>query len=708
MNENEYININRVAEAKGLKSNRSLRLEINKPESKYIAREVKVNGGTSYEILYSSLEPEIQQKLREGNKKSTALVPLNYQPMTFVSESARLTSLARLDIVKALLNYRKRFSTKKEADSMFLDLYNSGMYLPKVFKFIGTISIGTLHRWVKSYERYENAECLIPQYKFNKQGEYNTILTDEMKHILLRFLLHQNKFNYGKAIKLTKEILRKQGYENLPCDLTFKRYAENFRKNNYAEWVLKREGMKAYHDKVEPYIERDISKIEVGDIIIADGHVLNFQVTNPFTGKPTRATLVGFLDWKSTALALIRKRIKDASNKNMVIGGKITTNINETYSGNKVMAAYGLQDRQNEYFKEKTWESFNINMSLYKRAGWMSPMMYLIASIGIAIVLGYGTYLINTGHMTAGSFASFVTSLLLLYKPVKTLGNTLTGIQNIFVAMGRVFELFDLEPKIKDSENAVELKGFDKEIKFENVCFEYIPNQPVLKNINLTIPKNETFAIVGNSGGGKSTLVNLLPRFYDIKSGAITIDGKDIKDFTIKSLRQNISMVFQDNFLYTGTIKDNIMMGNPDATTEELMSAIKSAHLEDMIQELPEGLETELGERGLTLSGGQRQRVAIARAMLRNAPIVILDEATSALDNESEAIVQKAMDNLMQNKTVFVIAHRLSTIKNANRIAVINEGELVELGTHEELMSIDNGEYKHLYEMQFRTQEEKV
>ena len=407
-------------------------------------------------------------------------------------------------------------------------------------------------------------------------------------------------------------------------------------------------------------------------------------------------------------VALIRRRIKDASNKNMVIGGKITTNINETYSGNKVMAAYGLQDRQNEYFKDQTWKSFNINMSLYKRAGWMSPMMYLIASIGIAIVLGYGTYLINTGHMTAGAFASFVASLLLLYKPVKTLGNTLTGIQNIFVAMGRVFELFDLEPKIKDSENAVELKGFEKEIQFKDVYFEYVPNQPVLKDINLTIPKNETLAIVGNSGGGKSTLVNLLPRFYDIKSGSITIDGKDIKDFTIKSLRHNISMVFQDNFLYTGTIKENIMMGNPDATTEELMAAIKSAHLEDMIQELPEGLETELGERGLTLSGGQRQRVAIARAMLRNAPIVILDEATSALDNESEAIVQKAMDNLMQNKTVFVIAHRLSTIKNANRIAVINEGNLVELGTHEELMAIENGEYKHLYEMQFRTQGEEA
>lgn len=420
-----------------------------------------------------------------------------------------------------------------------------------------------------------------------------------------------------------------------------------------------------------------------------------------------RLALVGVivLNIAFLPVALIRKRIKNASNKNMVIGGNITTNINETYSGNKVMAAYGLQDRQEEYFVRQTWDSYNVGMSLLKRAGWMSPLMYLIASIGIAIVLAYGTSLINNGIMTAGSFASFVTSLLLLYKPVKTLGNTLTGIQNIFVAMGRVFELFDLEPEIKDSANAVELKGFEKEIKFEDVCFEYIPNQPVLKDINLTIPKNETLAIVGNSGGGKSTLVNLLPRFYDIKSGTITIDGKDIKDFTIKSLRQNISMVFQDNFLYTGTIKDNIMMGNPDATTEELMEAIKSAHLQDMIQELPEGLETELGERGMTLSGGQRQRVAIARAMLRNAPIVILDEATSALDNQSEAIVQKAMDNLMQNRTVFIIAHRLSTIKNADRIAVINEGELVEIGNHEELMQIENGQYKHLYEMQFRTQE---
>lgn len=404
-------------------------------------------------------------------------------------------------------------------------------------------------------------------------------------------------------------------------------------------------------------------------------------------------------------VALIRKRIKEASNRSMVIGGNITTNINETYNGNKVMAAYGLQDKMYDYFEQQTWDAYDVGMSLYKRSGWMSPLMYLIASFGIATVLGVGTYLINSGQMTAGAFASFVTSLLLLYKPVKTLGNTLTGIQNIFVAMGRVFELFDLTPAIQDCENPKTLTGLNKDIEFKDVCFEYVPNQPVLRNINLTIPKNETLAIVGNSGGGKSTLVNLIPRFYDIKSGSIKIDGVDIREFSLKSLRQNISMVFQDNFLYSGTIKENIMMGNPEATTEELMEAIKSAHLQDLISELPEGLETELGERGMTLSGGQRQRVAIARAMLRNAPIVILDEATSALDNESEAIVQKAMDNLMQNRTVFIIAHRLSTIKNANRIVVINEGELVELGTHEELMSIEHGQYKALYEMQFKKQE---
>ena len=303
MNEdNKYINIKDVAEAKGLTSTRSLRLELNKIESKYISREIKVNGGTSYEILFSSLEPEIQQKLREAENKTTAIVPHNYKEPDFVSDKTKLTANYRANIVVALQKLRKKYPTKKEADTTFLELYNSGLYLPKAYNFIGSISIGTLHRWVRAFEKHESTECLQPKYKWSKQGEYNSILNDEMRNILLTLLLHPSKYNYGKAIKLTKEILRKRGYEELPCDLSFKRFAENFRKNNYAEWILRREGMKAYHDKVEPYIERDISKIEVGDILVADGHVLNFQVINPFTGKPTRATLVGFLDWKSTAL----------------------------------------------------------------------------------------------------------------------------------------------------------------------------------------------------------------------------------------------------------------------------------------------------------------------------------------------------------------------------------------------------------------------
>ena len=405
---------------------------------------------------------------------------------------------------------------------------------------------------------------------------------------------------------------------------------------------------------------------------------------------------------------LIRKRVKRASNKNMVIGGNITTNFNETYSGHKVISSYGLEQRQQKIFIDKINESFNVNMSLIKRAGWMSPLMYLIASLGIAIVLGYGTQLIISNQMTAGSFASFVTSLLLLYKPVKTLGGTLTGLQGVFVSMGRVFELFELESCIKEKENPLTLNSVNENITFEHVDFAYVEDNFVLKDFNLEVKKNETIAIVGNSGGGKSTLVNLLPRFYDVTNGAIKIDGVDIRNFSLESLRKNIAFVFQDNFLFSGTIRENILMGKSYATDDEIKKAIQYAHLEEMLDEMPDGIDTIIGERGTTLSGGQRQRVAIARAMIKDSPIIVLDEATSALDNKSEAIVQKALDNLIKNKTVFIIAHRLSTIQNASRIAVINEGKLVEIGTHDELMNIPNGQYKFLYEMQFNKSQSLV
>lgn len=410
---------------------------------------------------------------------------------------------------------------------------------------------------------------------------------------------------------------------------------------------------------------------------------------------------VGVMAIAMAPVAFIRKKIKSVSNATMVVVGDMTTNFNETFAGNKIITAYNLKDSQNHKFESQIGKQFSLAMSLTKRVGWMSPIMYFICSIGIAIVMNFGNNLIVSGEMTAGAFASFVTSLLLLYKPTKSLGLTLTSLQNTFVAMARVFELFDLMPEIRNCHNAVQFNGIGSGIKFSHVNFEYVENMPVLKDFNLEVKPNETIALVGNSGGGKSTVVNLIPRFYDIKLGSITINNIDIRNYDIESLRNGISFVFQDNYLFTGSIKENILMGKPDASESEIENAIRLAHLDEFLDTLPDGIDTIVGERGASLSGGQRQRVAIARAIIKNAPIVILDEATSALDNESEAIVQKALDNLIQNKTVFVIAHRLSTIQNANRIAVLNEGELVELGTSEELMRKENGRYKHLYEMQF-------
>ena len=410
---------------------------------------------------------------------------------------------------------------------------------------------------------------------------------------------------------------------------------------------------------------------------------------------------IGVMAIAITPVIFIKKKIKNVSNATMVVSGDMTTNFNETFAGNKIITAYNLQENQNHKFEEQIHEQFDLTMSLTKRVGWMSPIMYFVCSIGIAIVMNFGNSLILSGEMSAGSFASFVTSLLLLYKPTKSLGLTLTSLQATFVSIARVFELFNLMPEINNAPDAKPVSGVGNGIEFKDVWFEYEKGHPVLKDFNLSVKPNETIALVGNSGGGKSTVVSLLPRFYDITSGSITVNGEDIRELDMVSLRNNISFVFQDNYLFTGSIKENILMGKPNATDAEVAEAIKLSHLDEFIGTLPEGINTIVGERGASLSGGQRQRVAIARALIKNAPIVILDEATSALDNESEAVVQKALDNLMKNKTVFVIAHRLSTIHNANRIAVLNEGELIELGTHEELMSKPDGRYRYLYEMQF-------
>ena len=401
-------------------------------------------------------------------------------------------------------------------------------------------------------------------------------------------------------------------------------------------------------------------------------------------------------------VAKLQKRIKSVMDKTVVADAAIITEYNEVFAGNKTITSYNLSQYETNKFSWILKNIFNLRIKMVQKTQWLSPMMHVIVSVGIAAAIGYGSHLIMTNQITAGNFVSFITALILLYTPVKNIGNNLNAVQFSFFSIERIFEVLDSVPEIRDKENPIVMEKEHNQIQFEDVCFAYVENVPVLNNINLSVKKGETIALVGNSGGGKSTIVSLIPRFYDIKSGSIKIDGIDIRDYSLKSLRQNIAVVFQDNFLFSGTIRENILLGKENATEEEIQNALKMAYLDEFVSTLKDGLDTQIGERGILLSGGQKQRVAIARAFIKDAPIVILDEATSALDNKSEAIVQKAIDNLMKDKTVFVIAHRLSTIQNASRIAVINEGHLVELGSHEELMQIEKGQYKALYEMQFK------
>lgn len=402
-------------------------------------------------------------------------------------------------------------------------------------------------------------------------------------------------------------------------------------------------------------------------------------------------------------LTKIRQKIKEITARTVMAGGEAVTLYNETYAGNKTIASYNLKKHQEQLFQSVLTKLFKLAIKQTQKTAWLSPMMHIIISVGIALVIWAGSSLIMHQQITGGDFVAFMTAMLMLYTPIKNIGKNFSSVQLSFMAIDRVFEILEQPVAIKDGKDPKTLQGLKKEITFKQVGFEYKPGIPVLKDINLHLKKGQTIAFVGNSGGGKTTLVNLIPRFYDVTSGSIEIDGEDIRRFSLESLRDKIAVVFQDNFLFSGTILDNILLGKADATPQEIELALKCACLDEFVHDLKDGLNTNIGERGTLLSGGQKQRVAIARAFLKNAPIVILDEATSALDNKSEAIVQKAIDNLMQDRTVFVIAHRLSTVQNADKIVVVNEGEIVEEGTHEELLNIENGAYKALYMAQFKT-----
>lgn len=400
-------------------------------------------------------------------------------------------------------------------------------------------------------------------------------------------------------------------------------------------------------------------------------------------------------------LMKMKSAIKDVYNRSEGENAKVITTFNEAFAGNKIIAAYNLYDLKKDQFSSLVKRVFGLRIKITQHIGWLSPLMHIIVSVGIGAVIGLGSFLIVKGQLSAGQFVSFITALIMLYTPIKGLGNNAKNMTTCMCAMERVVAKLDKAPANQDKATSVDFPGLNDKISFEDVEFYYIKGKLVLKGISFDVKKGESIALVGNSGGGKTTLVNLLPRFYKIKGGDIKIDGISINDMKINNLRENIAIVFQDNFLFEGTIRENIMIGNLNATEEQLHQAIKNSYLEDFINSLEKGLETQIGERGVLLSGGQKQRIGIARAFLKDAPILILDEATSALDNQAEHIVQQAIDNLMKDRTVFVIAHRLSTIQNANRIAVINNGNLAELGTHDELLSIPNGEYKKLYDMQF-------
>ncbi|MFH1027557.1 MAG: ABC transporter ATP-binding protein [Pseudomonadota bacterium] len=396
---------------------------------------------------------------------------------------------------------------------------------------------------------------------------------------------------------------------------------------------------------------------------------------------------------------LIGKKIKNSSGKSLNIMGGITAILQETFSGIKVIKAFGLEKLATERFRTANLDFFRQYRKFIKYESLAMPVSETIISFGIAGVVYFGGSQVMSGRMTASEFFSFIAAMVMVFNPIKKLQGSYNALQRSAGAAERVFRLLDEKKNIADRPGAVTIEHSAGIVEFRNASFSY-GSEPILKDISLKAETNQMIALVGPSGGGKSTLVSLLPRFYDVSDGAILIDGHDVRDITIESLVAQIALVDQETTLFHETIANNIRYGKPDATMDEIFSAATAAFAHDFIMQLPNGYDTSIGDRGIRLSGGQRQRICIARALLKNAPILILDEATSALDTESEQMVQKALDNLMANRTTFVIAHRLSTVLHADLIIVLEDGRIVERGSHDDLLS-NGGLYSRLHSLQF-------
>ena len=421
------------------------------------------------------------------------------------------------------------------------------------------------------------------------------------------------------------------------------------------------------------------------------------------------------IDWKLTLGMFIvapilmttvkkySKKLKKSGKERQEATGTLNSKLQETLSGIRVIRAFATEKQEIRNFKKISLELKKVVMKTVGYNAKSNSVSEALNYVMMAILLLFGGYRILRGRVfTTGDFLTIMSAIGSMYTPVRRSANIYNSLSTNIPSIGRIFEILDVVPEIADAPDCVKFEEFKSDITFENADFSYKDSdEKVLKNINLVAKKGETVALVGNSGGGKSTLVNLIPRFFDVTGGKITIDGIDVKNYKIKSLRKKIGIVPQETFLFGGTILENIKYANQNASVEEVVEAAKMANAHEFIEKLEQGYETEIGERGIKLSGGQKQRISIARAILENPQILILDEATSALDNESEQLVQDALEKLMKGKTTFVIAHRLSTIINSDKIIVIQQGEIRETGTHEELLDKD-GIYKSLYNKSFK------
>ena len=459
--------------------------------------------------------------------------------------------------------------------------------------------------------------------------------------------------------------------------------------------------------------------------ITNDVNIIKTMVSTAVTGSLKDSfTIVGltfvifYRDWKMALFAFIvlpiaffpivefGRRVRRISTGWQEAMADLNSFLHETFAGNKIVKAFGMESYEKKRFFNKTLDLFKLEMKAVVARSLSSPIMEFLGGLGIAFIIWYGGYKVITGSSTAGTFFSFMAAVLMLYDPVKKLSGLNNAVQQGLAAADRVFDIIEMESDIKEKKNPLAIKRGPHRVTFENVFFKY-DDVMVLKDINLDIKAGEVLALVGMSGGGKTSLVNLVPRFYDVTQGAIRIDGMDIRDVSISSLRDQMGIVTQEPILFNDSIRNNIAYGKRSATDKEIIKAAKAAYAYDFIQNFPNKFDTSIGELGGRLSGGEKQRICIARALLKDAPILILDEATSSLDAEAEMLVQKALENLMKGRTTFVIAHRLSTIDYADRIVVIVKGRVEEEGKQEELIS-KQGEFFKLYQMQYSNDQDRL